>query len=78
MMPIFENVVDHAPNPVPVGEDVEAYFNKHYQELGPSPAYPWFQFRMNMAAYEEKPAPTFAQSEPSLYRNHETQCAYGA
>ena len=62
MRPIFQSVVDHAPNPVPVGEDVEAYFNKHYQELGPSPAYPWFQSRMNIAAYEEKPVPTFGQS----------------
>ena len=62
MMPIFRSVLDHAPNPVPAGEDVEAYFNKHYQELGPSPAYPWFQSRMNVAAYEEKPAPTLAQS----------------
>ena len=62
MMPIFRSVLDHSPNPVPAGEDVEAYFNKHYQELGPSPAYPWFQSRMNVAAYEEKPAPTLAQS----------------
>ena len=62
MMPIFRSVLDHSPNPVPAGEDVEAYFNKHYQDLGPSPAYPWFQSRMNVAAYEEKPAPTLAQS----------------
>lgn len=62
MMPIFRSVLDRGPNPVPAGEDVEAYFNKHYQELGPGPAYPWFQSRMNVAAYEEKPAPTFAQS----------------
>ena len=62
MMPIFRSVLDHSPNPVPAGEDVEAYFNKHYQELGPSPAYPWFQSRMNVAAYEEKPAPAFAQA----------------
>ena len=58
MMPIFQNVLANATTPVPVGEDVEAYFNKHYEELGPSPAYPWFQSRMNVAAYEEKPAPT--------------------
>ena len=63
MMPIFQSVVDHAPNPVPVGEDVEAYFNKHYQELGPSPAYPWFQSRMNIAAYEESQRPP----SPSLF-----------
>jgi hypothetical protein len=69
MMPIFQNVLDHSPNPVPAGEDVEAYFNKHYQELGPSPAYPWFQSRMNVAAYEEKPAPTFAQTLLSVPGN---------
>jgi hypothetical protein len=62
MIPIFQNVLANAPNPVPAGEKVEAYFDKHYQELGPSPAYPWFQSRMNVSAYEEKPAPTFAQS----------------
>jgi hypothetical protein len=62
MMPIFKNVLANALNPVPAGEDVEAYFNKHYQELGPSPAYPWFQSRMNVTAYDEKPAPTFAQA----------------
>ena len=66
MMPIFRSVLDHSPNPVPAGENVEAYFNKHYEELGPSPAYPWFQSRMNVAAYEEKPAPTFAQALLSL------------
>jgi hypothetical protein len=62
MMPIFRGVLDHSPNPVPAGEDVEAYFNKHYQELGPGPAYPWFQSRMNVAAYDEKPYPTFIQA----------------
>ena len=66
MMPIFRSVLDHAPNPAPAGEDVEAYFNKHYQELGPSPAYPWFQSRMNVSAYEEKPSPTFIQALLSL------------
>ena len=69
MMPLFRSVLDHPPNPVPAGEDVEAYFNKHYQELGPSPAYPWFQSRMNVAAYEEKPAPTFAQALLTLPGN---------
>ena len=62
MMPIFRNMLDHSPNPVPTGEDVDAYFNKHYQELGPGPAYPWFQSRMNVAAYDEKPSPTFIQA----------------
>ena len=69
MMPIFQNVLANAPNPVPAGEDVETYFNKHYEELGPSPAYPWFQSRMNVAAYEEKPTPTFAQTLLSVPGN---------
>src|ERR1700727_1709218 len=69
MMPIFQNVLANAPNPVPAGEDVETYFNKHYEELGPSPAYPWFQSRMNVAAYEEEPAPTFAQTLLSVPGN---------
>jgi len=62
MIPIFKNVLANAPNPVPAGQNIEAYFNKHYQDLGPSPAYPWFQSRMNVAAYDEKPVPTFAQA----------------
>jgi hypothetical protein len=66
MIPICRGVLANVPNPVPVGEDVEAYFNKHYQELGPSPAYPWFQSRMNVAAYDEKPVPTFVQALLSL------------
>lgn len=62
MIPLCRSVLANAPNPVPPGEDVEPYFDKHYQELGPSPAYPWFQSRMNTTAYDEKPALTFAQS----------------
>ncbi len=62
MMPIFQGVLDHSPNPVPPGKGVKAYFNKHYQELGPSPAYPWFQSQMNVAAYDERPSPTFAEA----------------
>jgi len=62
MIPLCRTVLANAPNPVPPGEDVEPYFDKHYQELGPSPAYPWFQSRMNTTAYDEKPALTFAES----------------
>ena len=66
MISACRNALAHAPNPVPAGEEIEAYFNKHYEELGPTPAYGWFQCRMNITAYEEKPAPTFAQSLLSL------------
>jgi hypothetical protein len=60
MMPAFESVLAHAPNPVPAGQNLEAYFNANYQELGPGPAYPWFQSHMVDAAAKEKPAPSFA------------------
>ena len=60
MRPVFQAVVDHAPNPVPPGQSVEDYFNANYETLGPSPVYPWFMSRMNLAAFDEKPAPTFS------------------
>jgi hypothetical protein len=59
MRPVFQAVADHAPNPVPPGQSVEKYFNANYEKLGPSPVYPWFMSRMNLAAFDEKPAPTF-------------------
>ena len=62
MRTIFGGVLQHAPNPVPEGQDVEPYFNANYAKLGPSPAYPWFQSRMCVTALDEKPAPTFAQT----------------
>jgi hypothetical protein len=66
MMPIFQGVVDHVPSPVPTGQSVEDYFNANYETLGPSPAYPWFMSRMNVAALEEKPAPAFASVLASI------------
>ena len=60
MMPVFQSVLDHATSPVPEGQSVEDFFNAHYETLGPSPAYPWFMSRMNVAAFEETPAPAFA------------------
>jgi hypothetical protein len=60
VMSLFHGVLDHAPSPVPSGQDVEAYFNKNYETLGPGPAYPWFQSRMGVTLEEEKPAPALA------------------
>jgi len=57
----FEMVLSRSPNPVPAGQEVEAYFDANYETLGPSPAYPWFQSRMSIVAFDEKPEPTFAQ-----------------
>ena len=62
MRPVFQEVVDHAPTPVPPGQSVENYFDANYEKLGPSPVYPWFMSRMNLAAFDEKPAPTFNEA----------------
>ena len=61
MIPVFQSVVDHMPSPLPAGQNVETYFNANYQTLGPSPAYPWFMSRMNVAAAEQTPAPSLAK-----------------
>ncbi len=58
MMRLFHQVLDGAPSPVPTGETVEAFFDKNYETLGPSPAYPWFQSRMNVTLEEETPVPS--------------------
>ena len=57
----FEQVMAHAPNPVPAGQDVEAYFNANYEKLGPTPAYIWFASKMCLDMLDEKPVPTFKQ-----------------
>jgi hypothetical protein len=62
MMSLFHGVLDHAPSPVPAGQSVEEYFNKNYETLGPSPAYPWFQSQMGVSLEQEKPAPTLVEA----------------
>ncbi len=57
----FEQVISHAPNPVPPGQDMETYFNANYEKLGPTPAYIWFASKMCLIVLDEKPAPTFKQ-----------------
>ena len=58
---VFEAILHNFPNPVPEGASVEPFFNDHYQELGPTPGYLWFQSRMCLTAFDEKPAPSFKQ-----------------
>jgi len=60
--PVFEAIVAKWPNPVPEGQSVETFFNTNYEKLGPTPAYIWFQARMCLKSYDEKPAPSFAQA----------------
>jgi hypothetical protein len=55
---VFEGILHNFPNPVPEGASVEPFFNDHYQELGPTPGYLWFQSRMCLTAFDEKPAPS--------------------
>ena len=57
--PVFDSILHNFPNPVPEGSSVEPFFNDHYQELGPTPGYLWFQSRMCLTAFDEKPAPSF-------------------
>lgn len=69
MKPVFQAVVDHASSPVPPNQSVESYFNANYETLGPSPMYPWFMSRMNLAAFDETPVPTFAVALRSQQRS---------
>jgi hypothetical protein len=58
----FQGLVDGAPNPVPVGQEPEAYFNENYERLGPTPAYIWFQSQMCVKVFAEMPPPSFMQT----------------
>lgn len=40
---LFRRIVKMAPSPVPSGAVLESYFNENYEQLGPTPAYIWFQ-----------------------------------
>lgn len=59
---VFEGLLSRSPSPVGEAQDIEAYFDANYEKLGPTRAYIWFQARMCMAAFAEKPVPTFAQT----------------
>jgi hypothetical protein len=58
----FQVIVAHSPNPVPPGQETAKYFNDNYEQLGPTPAYIWFQSQMCVTAFAEKPAPSFVQT----------------
>ena len=61
MIPIFHQVVTLFPDPTPPGQQMIPYFNAHYQELGPTPAYRWYQSQMNIVADDQRPIHTFPQ-----------------
>ena len=60
--PVMEAILHNFSNPVPEGASVEPFFNDHYQELGPTPGYLWFQSRMCLTVFNEKPAPSFKKA----------------
>ena len=62
MLGVFGGILGRGPNPVPAGQTPEAYFNAHYQQLGPTPAYIWYQARMCADAGMERPEMTFAET----------------
>ena len=63
MRGVFQSMQRHVPSPVPAGQSVETYYDAHYPDKfkGP-PEYLWFQARMCLAAFDEKPSPTFTQA----------------
>ena len=55
------------PNPVPAGEDARQYFTRQYSKLAEDPnAYGWFQLRMVILAFDERPSSTFQQAIDKL------------
>ena len=62
MQTTFEGILSHSPSPVPAGSDAKSYFDTNYEQLGPTPAYIWFQSQMVIAAFSETPVPTFTQA----------------
>jgi hypothetical protein len=60
---VFEFIESHVPSPLPAGQSVEAYFDMHYPDKFKTVVdYIWFQARMCLAIFDEKPSPTFAQA----------------
>jgi hypothetical protein len=62
MMTIFSNVVNTIPSPVPVGQNERDYFNNNYNSLPGGAAYSWYQSKMIVNAYNEKPILSFKQA----------------
>lgn len=55
LMDVVRVVQGNLPNPVPVGEDRVAFFQKNYAALGANPAaYGWYQFQMFLDAWALK------------------------
>jgi hypothetical protein len=63
----FRKIQRKLPNPIPQGEDTQAFFTREYQKLADDPnAYGWFQLQMVILVYDEKPALSFQQAIDKL------------
>ena len=61
MRGVFESLQSHVLSPVPAEQSVEGYYDAHYPDKFKTvPEYLWFQARMCIAVFDEKPSPTFA------------------
>ena len=60
---VFGYVLSHVPSPLTGGQQIKAYYDAHYPDkFGGAMDYLWFQAHMCLDAFDEKPAPTFAQA----------------
>jgi hypothetical protein len=57
----FENYLKAIPDPVPDGQNKQAYLNENYGKL-PIPVYIWYQATMIVDGYNEKPIASFRES----------------
>lgn len=62
ILAVFQNVLDHYPNPVPAGQPKEQYFNDNYNNLPGGAAYSWYQSVMIIEVSKETPHETFNQA----------------
>lgn len=62
----FKHLREAIPDPVPTGQSKRAYLDTHFVEIGPTPAYTWYQADMIVELSTESPSPTFhrALSQP--------------
>jgi hypothetical protein len=62
----FTHLREAIPDPVPPGQSKQAYLDAHFVEIGPTPAYTWYQADMIVELSTESPSPTFhrALSQP--------------
>jgi hypothetical protein len=70
MMPAFESVLAHAPNPVPAGQNLEVYFNANYQELAqdrPTPG-------SNPTWLTRRPRKNLHRASPPFWRKQSRRC----